>query len=173
MRKRAMLRGVLAAAVVIFLVSYAVGADKGGEDGERRMDILGLGFDRITQSPVVLLTDKEKETVLPIWIGLCEARSIEIGRSGMIPPRPLTYDMIAAVIRTLKGEVKKIVVTDLRDQVFYAQVVISVNGKLSKIDARPSDAIALASRMNTPIFVKDSVIEKASLLESDVEQREL
>lgn len=173
MINRRILRGFAAAVVVLLLVSYAVGADKDGDDGERRMEILGLGFDRITQSPVVLLTDKEKETVLPIWIGLCEARSIEIGRSGLIPPRPLTYDMIAAVIRTLNGEIKKIVVSDLRDQVFYAQVVISVNGKLSKIDARPSDAIALASRMESPIFVKDSVIEKASLLESDVERRGL
>jgi bifunctional DNase/RNase len=90
-----------------------------------------------------------------------------------MPPRPLTYDMIAAIIRTLNGEVKKIVVSDLRDQVFYAQVVISVNDKLSKIDARPSDAIALASRMNSPIYVKNSVIEKASVLESDVDQRGL
>ena len=173
MINRRILRGFAAAAIVISLVSYAVSADKDGNDGERKMEILGLGFDRITHSPVVLLTDKEKETVLPIWIGLCEARSIEIGRSGLIPPRPLTYDMIAAIIRTLNGEVKKIVVSDLRDQVFYAQVVISVNDKLSKIDARPSDAIALASRMNSPIYVKNSVIEKASVLESDVDQRGL
>ncbi len=173
MIKRRILEGLTAAAIVIFLVSYNVSAEKGGEDGERQMEILGLGFDRVTQSPVVILTDKERETVLPIWIGLCEARSIEIGRSGVIPPRPLTYDMIAAIIRSLNGEVKRIVVTDLRDQVFYAQVVISVNGKISKIDARPSDAITLAARMKAPVFVKDTVVEKASLLDSDVEQREL
>ena len=173
MIKRQVLRGIAAAALLFLIVSYEVSADKEGEDGEQQMEILGLGFDRVTQSPVVLLSDKKHETVLPIWIGLCEARSIEIGRSGMIPPRPLTYDMMAAIIRTMNGEVKKIVVTDLRDQVFYAQVVIEVRGKVSKIDARPSDAIALASRMNAPIFVKESVIKKASVLDTDVEHREL
>ena len=137
------------------------------------MEIEALGFDRVTQTPIVLLTDKKKETVLPIWIGLCEARSIEIGLSGVIPPRPLTYDLVAAMVRTLNAEVKRVVITDLRDQVFYAQVVMSVNGKVSNIDARPSDAIALATRMKSPIYVNKSVIRKAALSDSGALQREL
>jgi bifunctional DNase/RNase len=83
----------------------------------------------------------------------------------------MTYDLIAAVIRTLNAKVDRIVIVDIRDQVYYAQVEISVNGKVSKIDARPSDAIALASRMNSPIYVKKSVIDKAAVLEPGKEKR--
>src|SRR5579885_2157120 len=104
---------------------------------------------------------EEEEKVLPIWIGLCEARAIGLGLSGDVTPRPFTYDLVAAIIRTMKAKVERIIIVDLRDQVFYAQVEISVNGMVSKIDARPSDALALASRMGAPIFVKKSVLEKA------------
>jgi hypothetical protein len=168
--------GVALVVIVFAAVAVALGAEKTekkDEDALQEMEIEALGFDQATQTPVVLLTDKKKEKVLPIWVGLCEARSIEIGISGMIPPRPLTYDLIAAVIRTLNAEVKKVVITDLRDQVFYAQVIVSVNGKVSKIDARPSDAIALASRMKSPIFVSKSVLTKAALMDSGVPEREL
>lgn len=164
----------MAFCVIVFVaVSVALGAEKKNEDNLQEMEITALGFDQVTQTPIVLLTDKKKETVLPIWIGLCEARSIEIGLSGAIPPRPLTYDLVAAMVRTLNAEVKRIVITDIRDQVFYAQVVMSVNGKVSNIDARPSDAIALASRMKSPIFVDKSVIRKAALSDSGVLEREL
>ncbi|MGH7891126.1 MAG: bifunctional nuclease family protein [Thermodesulfobacteriota bacterium] len=164
----------MAFCVIVFVaVSVALGVEKKDEDSLQEMEIEALGFDRVTQTPVVLLTDKKKETVLPIWIGLCEARSIEIGLSGVIPPRPLTYDLVAAMVRTLNAEVKRVVITDLRDQVFYAQVVMSVNGKISNIDARPSDAIALATRMKSPIFVNKSVIRKAALSDSGALRREL
>lgn len=159
--------------IAFVVVSVALGVEKKNGDDLQEMEITALGFDQVTQTPIVLLTDKKKETVLPIWIGLCEARSIEIGLSGAIPPRPLTYDLVAAMVRTLNAEVKRIVITDLRDQVFYAQVVMSVNGKVSNIDARPSDAIALASRMKSPIFVNKSVIRKAALSDSGVLEREL
>ena len=164
----------MAFCVIVFVaVSVALGVEKKDEDSLQEMEIEALGFDRVTQTPIVLLTDKKKETVLPIWIGLCEARSIEIGLSGVIPPRPLTYDLVAAMVRTLNAEVKRVVITDLRDQVFYAQVVMSVNGKVSNIDARPSDAIALATRMKSPIYVNKSVIRKAALSDSGSLRREL
>ena len=137
------------------------------------MDIKGLTFDTRAQSPIVILTDKKQNIILPIWIGICEARSIELGLSDVVAPRPLTYDLIAAVIRTLNAEVKRVVIVDLRDEVFYAQVEVSLNGEVSKIDARPSDAIALASRMNSPIFVKKTVLKKAALLDPDQEKRRL
>jgi hypothetical protein len=170
---RAKSMGVALGVIVFAAVAAALGAEKKSDDTLQEMEIQALGFDRATQTPIVLLTDKKKETVLPIWIGLCEARSIEIGLSGMIPPRPMTYDLVAAVVRTLNAEVKRIIITDLRDQVFYAQVVVSVNGKISNIDARPSDAIALASRMKSPIFVNKSVIRKAAIVDSGVQEREL
>jgi bifunctional DNase/RNase len=161
------------AVIVLTVLSIAHGGEKKNDDNLEEMKIEALGFDRTTDTPVVLLTDKKKETVLPIWIGLCEARSLEIGMSGIVPPRPFTYDLMAAMLRTLNAEVRRIVITDLRDRVFYAQVVLSVNGKISRIDARPSDAIALASRMNSPIFVDKSVIKKAALTDSGALKREL
>src|SRR3990172_8820843 len=121
--------GIAFCVIVFVAVSVALGVEKKNEDTLQEMKIEALGFDRVTQTPIVLLTDKKKETVLPIWIGLCEARSIEIGLSGVIPPRPLTYDLVAAMVRTLNAEVKRVVITDLCDQVFYAQVVMSANGK--------------------------------------------
>lgn len=161
------------AVIVLMVLSIAHGGEKKSDDNLEEMKIEALGFDRTTDTPVVILTDKKKETVLPIWIGLCEARSLEIGMSGIVPPRPFTYDLMAAMLRTLNAEVRKIEITDLRDRVFYAQVVLSVNGKISRIDARPSDAIALASRMNSPIFVDKSVIKKAALTDSGALKREL
>jgi uncharacterized protein len=136
-----------------------------------QMDISGIGFDQMAQTPVVLLLDKQRGKVLPIWIGLCEARAIEIGLSGEVTPRPFTYDLVAAIIRTMKAKIERVVIVDLRDQVFYAQVEVSVNGNVLKIDARPSDALALASRMNAPVFVTKSVLENAATIESKVEKK--
>jgi len=163
------------AVLAIFLIAvFPVCAEKSegiSEKEEKQMVIKSIVFDQTTQSPVVLLTDENDNEVLPIWIGLCEARSIEIGISDAVPPRPMTYDLIAAIIRTLNAKVERIVIVDVRDQVYYAQVEVSVDGKISKIDARPSDAIALASRMNSPIYVKKSVIDKAALPNPEKEKR--
>lgn len=138
---------------------------------EEEMIIKGVGFDKDAQSPVVILSDRKQEKVLPIWIGLCEARAIDLGLSGDITPRPFTYDLVAAILRTVKAKVERIVIVDLRDQVFYAQVEVSINGAVSKIDARPSDALALASRMGAPIFVRKSVLQKAPTLGGEEEKK--
>ena len=162
-----------ASAVIVFLfiITFSVRAEKTQGGSETEMVIKSIVFDQSTQVPVVLLTDEKDSVVLPIWIGLCEARSIGIGISDAVPPRPMTYDLIAAVIRTLNAKVERIVIVDIRDQVYYAQVEVSVDGKVARIDARPSDAIALASRMNSPIYVKKSVLEKAALLDPDKKKR--
>jgi bifunctional DNase/RNase len=158
--------------ILAFLLAFSVRAEKKQDSPEEEeMIISGVGFDQQAQSPVVLLSDKERKKVLPIWIGLCEARSIEIGLSGEVAPRPLTYDLVAAIVRTMKAKVERIVIVDLRDQVYYAQVEVSLDGAVSKIDARPSDAIALASRMGAPIFVKKSVLDKAIAPETGEEKR--
>ena len=172
MKQKFFLRVLAISFVLIFLGVFNSQANK-SDDALEEMEIKGIAFDQRVQTPVVLLTDKEQNSVLPIWIGLCEARSIEIGLSDLVPPRPLTYDLIAAVIRTLNAEVERVVIVDLRDEVFYAQVEVSVDGKVSKIDARPSDAIALASRMNSPIFVKKTVLQKSALLDPDKQKRGL
>lgn len=164
---------VLATIFVLLIFGISNTQASSGDDALEEMEIKGIAFDQRAQSPVLFLTDKEQNSVIPIWIGLCEARSIELSLSNIVPPRPLTYDMIAAIIRTLNAKVDRIVIVDLRDEVYYAQLELTVDGKLSKIDVRPSDALALASRMNSPIFVNKSVLKKAALLNSDQEKREL
>lgn len=167
------MRKIFLSGAVFILISLSIsgGAEEEQIDAEEEMMINGVGFDPQAKTPVVFLSDKKQKNVLPIWIGLCEARAIELGRSGQVTPRPLTYDMVAAIVRTMKAKVERIVITDLRDQVFYAQVEISHNGTVSKIDARPSDAIALASRMGAPIFVRKSVIEKSRAMDEEGEKR--
>ena len=163
---------------LIFLVALLVLSTNtfyslASKDEIQEMKIKGIAYDQTLQTPVVLLTDKQESAVLPIWIGICEARSIELGLSDKVAPRPLTYDLIAAVIRTLNAQVERIIIVDLRDQVFYSQVEVLVDGKVSKIDARPSDAIALASRMGSPIYVRKEVLKKAALLDSNKPKQEL
>jgi hypothetical protein len=167
--------------IFLFIVTYsflfipfstpAFSQEVKGKQGEEEMTIKGVGFDQQAQSPVVILSDKKNEKVLPIWIGLCEARAIDLGLSQEVTPRPFTYDLVAAIVRTMKAKVERVIIVDLRDQVFYAQVEISINGSVSKIDARPSDAIALASRMQAPIFVRSSVLEKAPAVEGKEEKK--
>ncbi|HEX3036200.1 MAG TPA: bifunctional nuclease family protein [Thermodesulfobacteriota bacterium] len=162
----------LSALFISLAFSLSVGTqEKQNKVEEEEMVIKGIGFDQQAQTPVVVLSDKKQEKLLPIWVGLCEARSIELGLSNQVAPRPLTYDMIAAIVRSMNAKVKRIVIVDLRDQVFYAQIEVSVNGTVSTIDARPSDALALASRMGAPIFVRKSVLEKSAAEDEKEEKR--
>lgn len=162
----------LSALFISLAFSLSVGTqEKQNKVEEEEMVIKGIGFDQQAQTPVVVLSDRKQEKLLPIWVGLCEARSIELGLSNQVAPRPLTYDMIAAIVRSMNAKVKRIVIVDLRDQVFYAQIEVSVNGTVSTIDARPSDALALASRMGAPIFVRKSVLEKSAAEDEKEEKR--
>jgi hypothetical protein len=102
------------------------------------------------------------ERYLPIWIGPCEAEAITVKLQDMPTPRPLTHDLIKSVIRELGGKVVHILISDLRQDVYYARIVIEVAGEQIEIDSRPSDAIALAVRVNAPIFVSESVMDKAA-----------
>jgi bifunctional DNase/RNase len=171
MRSTLLLVGIFSFTFLSHLTASDSEENKKEATEQVQMDISGIGFDQVAQSPVVLLLDKKREKVLPIWIGLCEARAIEIGLSGEVTPRPFTYDLVAAIIRTMKAKIERVVIVDLRDQVFYAQVEVSVNGNTLKIDARPSDALALASRMSAPVFVRRSVLENAATIESKVEKK--
>ena len=165
--------------ILITLISFSIlaapvsGANEGKQKGEHEIEVAikGLLFDQEAQAPIVILENKTDKALRPVWIGLCEARSIEIGRSETVTPRPLTYDMMAAVFRTLKANVDKVVIVDLRDQVYYAQVFVSSNGSVSIIDARPSDALALAERMSAPIFVRESVLDKAAVINPEQEKK--
>lgn len=123
------------------------------------MTIKGLLFDPITHTPIVILRDREGQRVLPIWIGGPEANAIMLQIENVTTPRPMTHDLLRNVIQDLKAEIRKIVVTDLKENTFYALIHLEAQGEAIAIDARPSDAIALALRARVPIFVEDRVID--------------
>ena len=113
---------------------------------------------------VVILKEKDSDRYLPIWIGPAEADAIAVKLQDISVPRPLTHDLLRSIIDTLGASVNHILVNDLESDTFYARVVISVNGKSFDIDSRPSDAIALAVRVQVPIYVEDKVMDKAGIL---------
>lgn len=125
------------------------------------MMIKGLMVDPDTNMPIVILRDKEGQRVLPIWVGLFEANAIALQIENVSTPRPMTHDLLRNVIADLKATVQKIVVCDLQENTFYALIYLALNGDTVAVDARPSDAIALALRTKAPIFVEDTVIDNA------------
>ena len=125
------------------------------------MTIKGLMVDPITNMPIVILRDKEGQRVLPIWVGAFEANAIALQIENVTTPRPMTHDLLKNVIHDLKADIQKIVVSDLKENTFYALIYLRVNGEAVAIDARPSDALALALRARAPIFVEDRVIDHA------------
>jgi bifunctional DNase/RNase len=129
------------------------------------MTIKGLMVDPLTNTPIVILRDKEGQRVLPIWVGIFEANAIAQQIENQAPTRPMTHDLLRNVIYDLKASVKKIVVSDLQENTFYALIYLAVNGETVAIDARPSDAIALALRARAPIFVEDRVIDNAETVD--------
>jgi bifunctional DNase/RNase len=125
------------------------------------MTIKGLMVDPITNMPIIILRDSDGQRVLPIWVGVFEANAISLQIENVSTPRPMTHDLLKNVIKYLKADIQKIVVSDLKENTFYALIYLSVNGEAVAIDARPSDAIALALRARAPIFVEDRVIDHA------------
>jgi hypothetical protein len=129
------------------------------------MTIKGLMVDPITNMPIIILRDKDGQRVLPIWVGLFEANAIAVQIENLATPRPMTHDLLRNVIHDLKAEIRKIVVSDLKENTFYALIHLEVNGEPVAVDARPSDAIALALRARAPIFVEDRVIDNAKTID--------
>ena len=129
------------------------------------MTIKGLMVDPVTNMPIIILRDQEGQRVLPIWVGVFEANAIALQIENIATPRPMTHDLLRNVITDLKAQVRKIVVSDLKENTFYALIYLTVNGDTVAVDARPSDAIALALRVRAPIFVEDAVIDNAKRLD--------
>jgi len=128
---------------------------------EREFKIKGLIMDPLTNSPIVILQSVEKNTLLPIWVGIFEANAIALQIERIDTPRPLTHDLIKNILLQLDANVDKIVVTDLQENTFYAVIHLRMNGDHITIDSRPSDAIALALRTDAPIFVTEEVINNS------------
>ncbi len=117
----------------------------------------------MSQHRVVILKDAETERYLPIWIGACEADAITIELQGVEVARPFTHDLLKSAITELGGTITQVVISDLRNEVFYAQIVLDVNGHRRELDSRPSDALALAVRAKVPIYIDESVMDKAAI----------
>ena len=138
------------------------------------MQLGGLGFDPKNMSPIVLLRDLEERNFLPIWIGMFEAAAIAMELQEFKPPRPMTHDLLTKIITELHGKVLRVVISEIMDNTFYAIIELSSKGSdaVVKIDARPSDAIALAVRTAVPIFVSEAVMIKAKMVNAEKDEEE-
>ena len=130
---------------------------------EVEMKINRLMMDPVTNMPIVILKDSESDTVLPIWVGVFEANAIALEIEKVSTPRPMTHDLIKNVLTGLEAAVHKVVVTELKDDTFYAVIWLEREGQVISIDSRPSDALALALRVDCPIFVDDEVLKNSKL----------
>ncbi len=129
------------------------------------MKVEGLTLDPLTNMPIIILKDLNGQRALPIWVGFFEANAIALEIEKISTPRPMTHDLMKNLIINMNGEVKHILVSELKDNTFYAVINMVSNGATLNIDSRPSDAIALALRVKAPIYVNESVIEAAKSLD--------
>ena len=129
---------------------------------EVEMRIRGLLMDPVTNTPIVILKDANSDTVLPIWVGAYEANAIALEIEKVSTPRPMTHDLIKNVLTGLDTHVHKVVVTELKDDTFYAVIWMEREGRVISVDSRPSDALALALRVDCPIFVDEDVLKASN-----------
>ncbi|MBV8672492.1 MAG: bifunctional nuclease family protein [Acidobacteriaceae bacterium] len=137
---------------------------------EVEMKIRGLIVDPSTNMPIVLLKDPQSEALLPIWVGIYEAQAIALEVEKAQAPRPLTHDLLKNLVHGLNAQVQRVVVTELKDDTFYAVIWMEQNGEVVAMDSRPSDALALALRADCPIFVDEDVLRAAKVLPNPAEQ---
>ncbi|HEV8621749.1 MAG TPA: bifunctional nuclease family protein [Actinomycetota bacterium] len=128
------------------------------------MSLAGVRIELPTNQPIVLLREAEGERFLPIWIGQAEAAAIALALQGVVTPRPMTHDLLKNILEEIAVQVESIVITELREGTFYAVINMQRNGAAYEISSRPSDAIALAVRLNCKIFASEEVLNEASIL---------
>jgi bifunctional DNase/RNase len=131
-----------------------------------RVRVAHLGLDRTTNTPVVILQEEAGERTLPIWIGASEANAIALELQGVRPERPLTHDLMKLLVSGLGGELRRVVIASLRENTYLAQLLIYRGTDVFEVDARPSDSIALALRMNSPIFLNEELLQRDDTGES-------
>ena len=136
------------------------------------MSIKGLMLDPVSNSPIVVLKDEEEKFFLPIWVGIFEANAIALQLENVTTPRPMTHDLLRNMIAELDARVIRVVINDLRDSTFFAQIRVIIGERTLELDARPSDAIALALRTEAPIFVAQTVLDQAQTISPDGEDQD-
>jgi bifunctional DNase/RNase len=137
------------------------------------MKVDKLGIDLLTHDPVVILRDLEGKRYLPILIGPFEATAIALALEGQQVPRPLSHDLMKTMLESLSAKLEHIVIHDIKDSTFFAKLVVRASGETQEIDARPSDGIALALRMQAPIYVSDKIVLEESAPDKKAEQEEM
>ena len=130
---------------------------------EVEMKIRGLMMDPVTNMPIVILKDVASAHVLPIWVGIYEANAIALEIEKVSTPRPMTHDLIKTLLLGLEAGIQKVVVNELKEDTFFAVIWVKRNGELISVDSRPSDALALALRLDCPIYVEDEVLKSSKL----------
>lgn len=138
------------------------------------MKVRGLALDPLSNMPIIILRDEEEKRSLPIWVGIFEANAIALELEKIPTPRPMTHDLIKNILETLDARVQKIEVNDLRENTFFALIYLQIGNQELTVDARPSDAIALALRTGAPIFVDEDVIRRAKSVDvsKEVDEQE-
>jgi hypothetical protein len=136
------------------------------------MKVRGLALDPMSNMPIIILRDDEDKRSLPIWVGIFEANAIALELEKIATPRPMTHDLIKNILESIEARVTKVVVTDLRDNTFFAVLHLQIGENEYQVDSRPSDAIALALRVAAPIYVDEDVVRKAKTLEGNKEAGE-
>ena len=131
------------------------------------MKIKGLMWDPVSRMPIVILKTQDGPDLLPIFVGLAEANAIAQQLEGSVAPRPMTHDLLANMIDALHAKIRRVEITDLKDNTFFALIHVEVAGKMLAIDSRPSDAMALALRAKVPIFVEESVLKRSAATQDD------
>jgi len=137
-----------------------------------QMSVGGLTLDPVTKTPIVILKDTENKLNLPIWIGLLEATAMATEIEGIKMARPMTHDLLKTILVEVGGSVESVEITELKENTYYAAVNLNVSGRQMIIDSRPSDAIALALRTKSPIYVAKAVLEASSMLQQNEESNE-
>ncbi|HEY1331720.1 MAG TPA: bifunctional nuclease family protein [Actinomycetota bacterium] len=137
------------------------------------LNLVGVRLELPSEQPVVLLREREGKRYLPIWIGPNEAQSIAFALSGVVPPRPLTHDLMKNLLDEVGMHVERILITELREGIFYAVIQLSLNGSSFEVSSRPSDAIALAVRASVRIFASEEVLAEAAIDVPDEDEQEV
>ncbi|MFQ5853610.1 MAG: bifunctional nuclease family protein [Candidatus Binatia bacterium] len=136
------------------------------------MAVAGLTLDPVTKTPIVILKDPDNKLNLPIWIGLLEATAMATELEGIKMARPMTHDLLKSILTELGGSVELVEITELKENTYYAAIYLNIAGRQTTIDSRPSDAIALALRCKSPIYVAKAVLEASSILQQAEEGKE-
>jgi len=137
------------------------------------LNLVGVRLEVPSQQPIVLLRERTGERYLPIWIGTVEATAIAFAQQGVVTPRPMTHDLLKNILEEIGVHIERIVITELREGTYYATIQMSRNGSSYEVSSRPSDAIALAVRVNVPIFANEDVLTEASIVIRDDEEQEV